>query len=64
MTTDQKGTVLLRVAGGVIVRVSTVGGQIRALRVPYPAPTTLAPGDTVTLSGTGGQVRVEAVRRE
>ncbi|MVN86916.1 hypothetical protein GO986_09075 [Deinococcus sp. HMF7620] len=63
MTTEQRGVVVLRVAGGLIVRVSGPAGKVTAVRVEYPAPTTVAPGDQVTLDGVGGQRRVTAVRR-
>lgn len=60
---EQRGLVLLRVAGGLIVRVSGVAGQVRAVRIDHPAPSTVAPGDHVTLEGVGGQRRVTDVRR-
>ena len=60
---DQRGLVLLRVAGGLIVRLSGTPGNVLAVRVSHPAPSTVAPGDQVTLDGVGGQRRVKDVRR-
>lgn len=63
MPDERKGIVLLREVGSLVIRESGTEGRVRAVRVPYDAPTTVAPGDQVILDGIGGQTRVKAVRR-